>query len=122
MFVIVSAFEGFPGGSDVKESACHAGDLGLIPGSGRSPGEWDTTPAFLPGEFHRRRSLVGYSPGGHKELDMTELTEHAHTMLLTVHLCDSFPGDAVVKNLPAMQEVQRPGFDPWVQKIPWRRK
>ena len=28
-----------PGGSDSKESACNAGDLGLIPGSGRSPGE-----------------------------------------------------------------------------------
>ena len=30
---------GFPGGSDGKESACNAGDPGLIPGSGRSPGE-----------------------------------------------------------------------------------
>ena len=31
--------EAFPGGSEVKVSACSAGDLGLIPGSGRSPGE-----------------------------------------------------------------------------------
>ena len=30
---------GFPGGSDGKESACNAGNLGLIPGSGKSPGE-----------------------------------------------------------------------------------
>ena len=30
---------GFPGGSDSKEPACNAGDLGFIPGSGRSPGE-----------------------------------------------------------------------------------
>ena len=30
---------GFPGGSDSKESACNVGDQGLIPGSGRSPGE-----------------------------------------------------------------------------------
>ena len=30
---------GFPGGSDGKESACSVGDPGLIPGSGRSPGE-----------------------------------------------------------------------------------
>ena len=30
---------GFPGGSDSKELACNAGDLGSIPGSGRSPGE-----------------------------------------------------------------------------------
>ena len=32
-------YMGFPGGADVKESACNAGDLGLIPGLGRSPGE-----------------------------------------------------------------------------------
>ena len=31
--------DGFPGGSDGKESACNAGDLGLIPGLERSPGE-----------------------------------------------------------------------------------
>ena len=31
--------KGFPGGSDHKESACKAGDLGSIPGVGRSPGE-----------------------------------------------------------------------------------
>ena len=31
-----------------------------------------TTPVFLPGESHGQRSLAGYSPLGHKELDMTE--------------------------------------------------
>ena len=36
--------EGFPGGSDGKESACNAGDQGLIPGSGRSPGEGNGYP------------------------------------------------------------------------------
>ena len=36
---------GFPGGSDGKESACHAGDLGSNPGLGRSPGE-GKGPAF----------------------------------------------------------------------------
>ena len=35
---------GFPGGSDGKESACNVGDLGLTPGSGRSPGEGDGNP------------------------------------------------------------------------------
>ena len=35
---------GFPGGSDGKESACSAGDLGTIPGSGRSPGEGNGNP------------------------------------------------------------------------------
>ena len=36
--------KGFPGGSEVKASACNAGDLGLIPGLGRSPGEGNGTP------------------------------------------------------------------------------
>ena len=35
---------GFPGGSDGRESACHEGDVGLIPGSGRSPGEGTGNP------------------------------------------------------------------------------
>ena len=35
---------GFPGDSEVKVSACNAGDLGLIPGSGRSPGEGNGNP------------------------------------------------------------------------------
>jgi len=35
---------GFPGGSVSKEYACSAGDLGLIPGSGRSPGEGNGNP------------------------------------------------------------------------------
>ena len=65
---------GFPCGSAGKESTCNAGDLGLIPGLGRSPGgrwEWLPTPVLLPGEFHGQRSLVGYSPWGPKELDTT---------------------------------------------------
>ena len=55
---------GFPGGSDSKESACNAGVRGLIPESGRSPGEgqWQPSPVFLPGESHGQRSLAGYSP------------------------------------------------------------
>ena len=36
---------GFPGGSDRKASACNAGDLGSIPGSGRSPGEGNGNPS-----------------------------------------------------------------------------
>ena len=63
----------FPGGSDGKESACNAGDLGSIPVSGRSPGEgkWQPTPLFLPGELHGQRSFAGYSSWGHKESYMT---------------------------------------------------
>ena len=44
----------FPDDSDGKEFTSNARDLGLIPGSGRSPGEENglPTPIFLPGEFH----------------------------------------------------------------------
>ena len=64
---------GFPGGSDGKESACNAGDLGLIPRLGRSLEEgMATIPVFLPGDLHGQRSLVGYSPWGRRESDMTE--------------------------------------------------
>ena len=37
--VLMKAQMGFPGGSAGKESACNAGDLGSVPGLGRSPGE-----------------------------------------------------------------------------------
>ena len=37
-------FLGFPGGSDSKQSACNVGDLGLIPGLGRSPGKGNSYP------------------------------------------------------------------------------
>ena len=65
---------GFPSGSDGEESAYNAEDPGSIPGSGRHPGEreWLPTPAFLPGEFHERGSLTGYSPWACKKSDMTE--------------------------------------------------
>ena len=46
---------GFPGGSDSRESACNAGDLGLIPGSRRSPGKgilaWQIPWMEEPGEL-----------------------------------------------------------------------
>ena len=69
---------GFPGGSDSKESACNVRVLISVPGFGKIPWrrEWLPTPVFLPGEFHERRSLAGYSPWGCKELDMTDGIDH----------------------------------------------
>ena len=71
--------DGFPGGSEVKASACNVGDLGSIPGSGRSPGEGNSNPK--PGESHGQKSLVGYSPQGHKESGTTEQL-HFHFLSL----------------------------------------
>ena len=64
----------FPDGSHGKESACNVGDLGSIPGSGRSPERGLGNPlqyACLENP-HGQRSLAGYSPWGPKELDKTE--------------------------------------------------
>ena len=50
-----------------KLSACNAGDLGSIPGSGRSPGEGNGNPLqYSCLKSHGQRSLTGYSPWGHK--------------------------------------------------------
>ena len=76
---------GFPYSSDGKESACNAGDLGSIPGSGRSPGEENGNP--FPGKFHRQRSLAGYSLWGCRELDRTKQLTHTtsiHIFLATI--------------------------------------
>ena len=56
---------GFPGGSDGKESTCSVGDLGSIPGSGRSPAEENDMTTHLLGEFPGQRSLAGYPARTH---------------------------------------------------------
>ena len=91
-------FLGFPCGSAGKESTRNAGDLGLIPGLGRSPGEgkgyplrhsglensmdcivhrrrrWHPTPVLLPGKSQGWGSLVGCRLWGRTESDTTEVT------------------------------------------------
>ena len=78
MSAIVWYFEhslDFPGGSDGKVSAYNVGDLGSIPGLGRSPGEGNGNPfqcACL--ENPRDGSLVGRRLWGHTESDTTDMT------------------------------------------------
>ena len=110
----------YPCGLAGKESTCNTGDLGSIPGLGRSPGEGNgylPTLVFWPGEFHGWRTLAGYSPWGLKESDRTELLS-----LFNLHIM-CFPGGISGKE-PACscRRCKRHSFDPWVEKIPWRRK
>ena len=56
---------------------------------------------FLPGEFHGQRSLLGYSPWGRKELDMTERLNYNNRLNGRASLVAQ-----TVNNLPAMQETQ----------------
>ena len=70
----------FSDGSVVKNPPVNiedSGDMGQIPGSGRSLGG-DPIPVFLPEKSHGQRSLEGYRPNGCKESDMTE---HIHILL-----------------------------------------
>ena len=76
MLLLLSYYRlrGFPGDLDATESAW------FDPWVGKSPWrrEWLSTPLFLPGESHAQRSLVGYSPQGHEELDVTEKLTQTH--------------------------------------------
>ena len=84
---------GFPGGSEGKASACNVGRPRFDSWVGKIPWrrKWQPTPVPLPGKSQGQRSLVGYSPRGCKELDMTE----------RLHFV-SFLVAQLVKNAPAM--------------------
>ena len=76
---------GFPGGSDIKESAYNVGDLGSIPGFGTIPWrrEWQPTPVFLPGKSHGQRSLEGYIQSMGLQRIRHDWTNNTHTSLLS---------------------------------------
>ena len=66
----------------VKNPPVIAGEImrcGFDPWVGKIPWRRASQPTLviLPGEFHGQRSLVGYSPQGHKESDMTKATQHS---------------------------------------------
>ena len=64
----------------VKNPPANAGDTGdsFEPWIRKIPWKrkWQPAPVFLPGKSHGQQTLVGYSPWGRKELDMTTVTEH----------------------------------------------
>ena len=74
---------GFPCGSAGKESACNAGDLGLIPGSERSPGEGNSYPLQCSSLENSMDCIVN---GGCKELDMTEQLSLSNVLLVQTML------------------------------------
>ena len=65
---------GFPGSSAGKESTCNAGKPGSIPGLGKihGGGHGNLFQYSYLENNHGQRSMMGYSPWGHKESDMTE--------------------------------------------------
>ena len=78
---------GFPAGSEGKEPACRAGDLGLIPELGRSPGGRHGNPLQYSclENPHGQGILASYSPWGHKGLDMTaQLSTAQHICIINI--------------------------------------
>ena len=65
----------------VKNLPANAGDVGSMSRLGRFTWrrKWQPIPVFLPGKSHGQRSLIDYSPWGHKELNMTERITHTQT-------------------------------------------
>ena len=98
-------FLGFPGDSAGKESACNAGDLGLIPGLGRSwRSERLPTLVFCPGEFHGLSSLWG-----HKQSDTTEWV----SLSLSWHILKIFLEYVILKvKVKSLSRV-------WLFATPW---
>ena len=75
-------FLGFPGGSDIKESACNAGSLGSIPRMGRFPWRraWQPPPVLLPGESPWTEEAGEL--WGHRKSGMTEQLSTAHDICI----------------------------------------
>ena len=108
----------FFGGSDGKESACSAGDLGSIPGLGRFLGEGDGNPlqySCLEDPTNRGawRAIVQEIAKGNGTITITEHSKFKQSLLHTLLLRRrGFPDGSVVKNPPAMWEI-------WVQSLGW---
>ena len=105
--------------------------------------KWQPTPVFLPGEYHGHRSLVGYSPWDHKELNTTE---HIYWSLyclwyINIYLYNILKYKYIYREiqisinnyiemglpwwLSGKESACNAGdnmFNPWSAKIPWRMK
>ena len=94
-FLLVWPVKDFPGDSDGKESACNAGDMGSIPGLGRSPREWMATHSSIPvwrslwTEKPRGLQLMGSQRVGHDW--KTNTHTHTHTRLVKSKKSSSIP-------------------------------
>ena len=98
----------------VKNVPANAGDMGSTPGSGRSPEENSNPLQYSCLDSHGQRSLVGYSPRGHKESDTpvqlstqnsTAAAAAAKSLQSCLTLCDptdgSPPGSSIHRTLQA---------------------
>ena len=99
LFILVIV--GFPGGLAGKQSACNMGDLGSIPGLGRSPGE-------------KKGYLLQYSGLENSADCIVHRVSKSQTQLSDFHF--HFYSDK-----ESSCQCRRPRFNPWVGKILWRK-
>ena len=106
-------WRGFPCGSAGKESTCNAGDLGLIPRLGRSPGESKGYPLQYSGLENSTDCIVHWVAKSRTQL------RDCHTSLHVKGL----PKWLSSKEFACQcKRIRRCKFDPWVEEIPWRSK
>ena len=106
---------GLPGWLSGKESACQGRRPRFDPSSRNIPWrrQWQPSPGFLPGECHGQRSLVGHSPLGHTESDMTKETQHAcHSLQLVLSLLTVNCNHLHAKVLPTLSFIRHTIFLP----------
>ena len=112
----------FPSGSNGKEPACNAGDLGLILEWGKSPGEGHDNPlqySCLENPMDRGtwQATIHEAAKSRTQLSNTHIHTHTHTHTHTIIIL-GFPGGPVVKNLL----TSAGGMGSIPGKIPWRRQ
>jgi len=101
--LILTTLCGFPGGSVSKVSACSTGDLGLIPVSGRTPGEGNGNPlqySCLENPIPWTEVPGGLQFMGSQESDMTEWLNHHHHHSLQICWGSGSPGSLPLKLTP----------------------
>ena len=118
-----------------KASACNAGDLGLIPGSGSSPGEGNGNPLQCSclenptdrGAWQTRVHRVTKTQARLSALSFFIMLRNNNSYLFVIYHCrlnahTHFPGGPSKEPACQCRRRERRGFDPWVGKIPWRRE
>ena len=105
-------FLGFPCGSAGKETTCNAGDLGLIPGLGRSPGEEKGYPLQYSGLENSKYCIV------HGVTKSQTRLRDFHFSLHFQHIAWVFPGGTSSEESTCQcRRYRRLRFDPWGGKI-----
>ena len=113
---------GFPGGSEGKASACNAGDLGLIPGSRKYPGEGNGNPLQYSCLENSMDGGAWWATVHRVAKSWTQLSDFTFTFFFNGLAAAATMARRVKKICLPCRRHRRCGFNPWVGKILWRKK